>query len=117
MDSGSWKESVQAFVESEGVLGKKNLTEPKLYSREEYFDKKTQFKSIVHVCKRYSAIHVSAGREESCFVSKVGLLCREKIISIFHSKMTGLTIFITCSAVEGTGELASSEAEIKVNAT
>lgn len=75
-----------------------------------------KFKSIVHVCKRYSAIHVSAGREESCFVSKVGL-CREKIISIFHSKMTGLTIFITCSAVEGTGELASSEAEIKVNAT
>lgn len=31
--------------------------------------------------------------------------------------MTGLTIFITCSAVEGTGELASSEAEIKINAT
>lgn len=67
--------------------------------------------------KVLSNSHVSVGREESCFVSKVGLLCLEKIISIFHSKMSGLTIFITCSAVEGTGELASSDAEIKVNAT
>lgn len=56
-------------------------------------------------------------REEPCFVSKVGLLCHQKIISLFHCKISGLTIFITCSAVEGTGEFASSDAEIKGSAT
>lgn len=47
----------------------------------------------------------------------MGLLCHQKIISIFHCKISGLTIFITCSAVEGTGEFASSDAEIKGSAT
>lgn len=56
-------------------------------------------------------------KKESCFVSKNGFLCHEKNISICCSKILGLTIFITCSAVEGTGELASSDAEIKVCAT
>lgn len=56
-------------------------------------------------------------KRRAWFVSKVGLLCHQKIISLFHCKISGLTIFITCSAVEGTGELASSDAEIKGSAT
>lgn len=48
---------------------------------------------------------------------KGGFIMFQKIICIFHCKISGLTIFITCSAVEGTGELASSDAEIKGSAT
>lgn len=53
---------IQSFVESEGVPG---ITKRKLYSRVEYLDKQMKFKSIFHVCKRYSAIHIFPPEEKS----------------------------------------------------
>lgn len=73
-----------------------------------------KFKSIFHVCKRYSAIHIFPPEEKSLALYQRWVYY---VISIFHCKISGLTIFITCSAVEGTGEFASSDAEIKGSAT